>query len=39
MPGGMASTSEEESARPAMNTSTPTALFDAVIKLLEKKLQ
>ena len=43
MPGGMTAsgttTSDEESARPAMDTSTPSALFDAVIKLLEKKLQ
>ena len=43
MPGGMASTgttstSEEESTRPAMSTSTPSALFDAVIELLQKKV-
>jgi hypothetical protein len=45
MPGGrMTSTgstsaSEDTSARPAMDTSTPSALFDAVIELLEKKIQ
>lgn len=44
MPGGMqgagtTSASEDDSARPAMDTSTPSALFDAVIKLLEKKLK
>ena len=43
MPGGMASTgatsaSEDESTRPAMSTSTPSALFDAVIELLQKKV-
>jgi hypothetical protein len=42
--GGMPSTgttsaSDDTSARPTMDTSTPTALFEAVIKLLEKKLQ
>ena len=43
-PGGMQATgttsaNEDTSARPAMDTSTPTTLFDAVIKLLEKKLE
>ncbi len=35
--GGTGSTSEDASARPAMSTSTPSALFDAVIELLQKK--
>jgi len=45
MPGGGMSTtgtttaSDDASARPAMDTSTPTALFDAIIKILEKKVQ
>ena len=45
MPGGGMSTtgtttaSDDTSARPAMDTSTPTALFDAIIKILEKKVQ
>ena len=44
MPGGMTSTgntsaSSDTSARPAMSTSTPSALFDAVIELLQKKIQ
>ncbi|MBI5951360.1 MAG: hypothetical protein HY865_06865 [Chloroflexi bacterium] len=46
MPGGMPSgttssgtTSVDESVPPVMGTSTPSALFDAVIELLEKKLQ
>jgi hypothetical protein len=42
--GGMTSTgstsaSDDASARPAMDPSTPSALFDAVIELLEKKIQ
>lgn len=42
--GGMPSTgttsaSDDTSAMPAIDTSTPSALFDAVIKLLEKKIQ
>jgi hypothetical protein len=47
MPGGMSSVattgttsaSSDTSARPAMDTSTPSALFDAVIELLQKKIQ
>ena len=44
MPSGMTSTgntstSSDTSARPAMSTSTPSALFDAVIELLQKKIQ
>jgi hypothetical protein len=37
---GTSTTSEnnDESARPAMDTSTPSALFDTIIKLLEKKV-
>jgi len=37
---GSSTTSENnaESARPAMDTGTPSALFDAIIKLLEKKI-
>ncbi len=37
---GSSTTSENnaESARPAMDNSTPSALFDAIIKLLEKKI-
>lgn len=45
-PGGMTgggtqntSTGEEETTRPSMSMGTPTALFDSVIKLLEKKIQ
>ena len=45
MPGGgfastgTTSTSTDTSARTAMMTSTPSALFDAVIELLQKKLE
>jgi hypothetical protein len=44
MPGGMTSTgttssSSDTSAAPVMDTSTPSALFDAVIELLQKKVQ
>ena len=44
MPDGMTSTgttaaSNETSAMPAMNTSAPSALFDAVIEILQKKIQ
>jgi hypothetical protein len=43
MPGvattGTTSASSDTNAMPAMNTSTPTALFEAVIKFLEKKIQ
>lgn len=36
--GGTTSTSTDTSTRSAMGTGVPTALFDTVIKLLEKKL-
>ena len=43
MPGGGTSatgtTTTDDSVMPAMNTSTPSALFDAVIELLQKKVQ
>ena len=42
MPGGMASTgttSADTSATRIMDTSTPSALFDAAIELLKKKVQ
>jgi hypothetical protein len=43
MPGGATtgttSASSDTSARPVMDTSTPSALFDAVIELLQKKIQ
>jgi hypothetical protein len=43
MPGGISTgsttASDSEGTRPAMDTSTPSALFDAVITLLEKKIQ
>jgi hypothetical protein len=41
IPGGVTSTTSTGTAstRPAMNTGTPTALFDAIIKILEKKIQ
>jgi len=44
MPGGVTSTgttnaSSNTSARTTMDTSTPSALFEAVIKFLEKKIQ
>ena len=40
MPGGGTTTaSDDTGTRPAMDTSTPTALFDAIIKILEKKVQ
>lgn len=38
-PTGTTSTSNDTSVRPAMDTSTPSTLLDAVITLLEKKLQ
>ncbi len=40
MPGGNAGTgsTSNSNAMPAMNTSTPSAVFDAVIELLQKKI-
>ncbi len=37
-PSGTTSTSDDTSAMPSMSNSTPSALFDAVIELLQKKL-
>jgi hypothetical protein len=39
MPAGTTSASGDANVTPVMDTSTPSALFEAVIKLLEKKLQ
>jgi hypothetical protein len=39
MSAGTTSASGDANVTPAMDTSTPSALFEAVIKLLEKKLQ